>query len=400
MFVVLTCLQSLHLPNQLKCSCNLSFFLFLPQGDGLNIFQGIYLVGIGWNEGSVGTALSLMGFTALVMQTFAGDVIDKTTVDRRHFLTVASILTALSASTIFFVRQGNQDHQLIFISKIIEGISSSFIGPCLAALTLATFGPHHFDTVMASNIFWGHIGSIAAAGIAGLVAYGMYPDIKFCFLVISAAALGAVFFVRYLPEGDRQMGRGFHGKVAMDEFGHVEKLVDEEDVETTTGNEPISLPPTASTYWEIISNQRSFVLCLTGFFFHFANANVLLVLGELMGGNNDGGEGPSRSAIPLIAGAIVLAQLTMAVATWLGKRLTHVGVGRKPLFMAGLLTLPLRCALIIYWKDAGSTYLLSTQILDGLGGGFFGLLHPYLVADITFGTGRFNLLSKCFISAG
>jgi hypothetical protein len=43
----------------------------------------------------------------------------------------------------------------------------------------------------------------------------------------------------------------------------------------------------------------------------FANANVLLVLGELMGG--DGGEngGASQSAIPLIAGAIVLAQVTM-----------------------------------------------------------------------------------------
>lgn len=338
-----------------------------------------------------------MGFTALVMQTFAGDIIDKTTVDRRLFLTTASVLTALSASTIFFVREGNQDHGLIFISKVIEGISSSFIGPCLAALTLATFGPHHFDTVMASNILWGHIGSIAAAGIAGVVAYTMYPDIKLCFLVISVAALGAVFFVQYLPEGDRQMGRGFHGKIAMDEFGYVEVLVDTDidgkaDEERSAGDEDSSVPPTASTYWEIISNKRSFVLCMTGFFFHFANANVLLVLGELMGGNDD--DGPSRSAIPLIAGAIVLAQLTMAIATWTGNRMTHVGVGRKPLFMAGLLTLPVRCALIIYWKDAGSTYLLSTQILDGLGGGFFGLLHPYLVADITFGTGRFNLLSE------
>jgi hypothetical protein len=43
----------------------------------------------------------------------------------------------------------------------------------------------------------------------------------------------------------------------------------------------------------------------------FANANVLLVLGELMGG--DGGEdgAPSQAAIPLTAGAIVLAQVTM-----------------------------------------------------------------------------------------
>jgi len=42
-------------------------------GDGLNVFQGIYLVAIGWNEGAVGIALSMMGFTALIVQTFAGD---------------------------------------------------------------------------------------------------------------------------------------------------------------------------------------------------------------------------------------------------------------------------------------------------------------------------------------
>lgn len=377
------------------------------QGDGLNIFQGIYLVGLGWNEGSVGTALSLMGFTALIMQTFAGDIIDKTTIDRRIFLTTASIVTALSASMIFFVREGNQDHGLVFVSKIIEGVSASFIGPCLGSLTLATFGPNHFDTVMASNILWGHVGSIAAAGIAGVVAYVMYPTIKFCFLVISFAALTAVVFVQYLPEGDPLMGRGFKGKVAMDEYGHIESLtgnggetamegdVEGYDMVTKTRSHPSEeLPPTASSYAEIMADKRSLLLCLTGFFFHFANANVLLVLGELMGGDNDDGS-PSQSAIPLIAGAIVLAQVTMAVATWVGKRMTNNGIGRKPLLLAGLVTLPLRCALIIYWKDAGSSFLLSTQILDGLGGGFFGLLHPYLVADITFGTGRFNLLSKC-----
>jgi hypothetical protein len=30
-------------------------------------------VAIGWNEGAVGIALSMMGFTALIVQTFAGD---------------------------------------------------------------------------------------------------------------------------------------------------------------------------------------------------------------------------------------------------------------------------------------------------------------------------------------
>lgn len=118
-----------------------------------------------------------------------------------------------------------------------------------------------------------------------------------------------------------------------------------------------------------------------------------------MGGDNDDGS-VKRTAIPLIAGAIVLAQCTMSIATYVGDEMTKKGCGRKPLFLAGLVTLPVRCALIIWWKDAGEAWLLSTQILDGIGGGFFGLLHPYLVADITFGTGRFNVLmgltASCF----
>jgi hypothetical protein len=116
----------------------------------------------------------------------------------------------------------------------------------------------------------------------------------------------------------------------------------------------------------------------------FANANVLLVLGELMGGDEDGQQ--RRSAIPLIAAAIVTAQVTRALATVAGNRMTGVGIGRKPLFMAGLLTLPIRCALIILWKNAGDNFLLSTQVLDGLGGGFFGLIHPVSLGSFKFAT--------------
>ena len=82
----------------------------------------------------------------------------------------------------------------------------------------------------------------------------------------------------------------------------------------------------------------------------------------------------------------------MAATTVIGDRCTRMGIGRKPLFLAALLCLPIRCALIIMWKDAHEAFLLSTQILDGVGGGLFGLLHPYIVADITFGTGRFNVI--------
>lgn len=388
-------------------------------GDGLNIFQGIYLVGLGWNEGSVGAALSLMGLTALLVQTLAGDVVDKTTLDRRIFLTVAAIVTALSASAVMFVKEGNSQHGLIYGTKIIEGMASSFIGPCLAALTLASFGPDHFDAIMASNILWGHVGSVASAVLAGGVAFFLYPDIKLCFLVIGASALVAVVFVKFVPQGDPLMGRGFRGDVAMDKTGQLQRVMSgegngeidfvAEDTQTDaviqkvlSGEAPLRSSthvPEAASYMSVFSDRRTLVLCLTGFFYHFANANVLLVLGELMGGDNEDGT-TSRSAIPLIAGAIVTAQLTMSAATLAGDRLTDRGVGRKPIFLIGLASLPIRCALIVLWRDSGEGYLLLTQIFDGIGGGLIGLLHPYLVADVTFGTGRFNVLmgltASCF----
>ena len=189
-----------------------------------------------------------------------------------------------------FVREGNQDHVLIFVSKVIEGIASSFIGPCIAALTLATFGPDHFDKVMASNILWGHIGSVIAAIMAGMLAYFLYPQIKACFLVIGFSAIIAILFIPFLPEGDPQMGRGFSGKPLVDPDGHqIEETNENEPTKDAIGGTKIREERKATDYLVVFSHRETLILCMTGFFFHFANANVLLVLGELMGGDNDDG---------------------------------------------------------------------------------------------------------------
>ena len=134
-----------------------SFFIG-ELGDGLNYFQGLYLVGLGWNESAVGLALSLMGFTTLIMQTCAGDIVDKATIDRRLLLSLSALITAGSAMSVMFVREGNQDHMLMYVTKVLEGVASSFLAPCLIALTLANFGPDKFDSVFASNVFWGLVG--------------------------------------------------------------------------------------------------------------------------------------------------------------------------------------------------------------------------------------------------
>ena len=245
-------------------------------GDGLNIFQGIYLVGIGWKEGAVGTCLSLMGLTSLLIQPLAGDWVDKTAVDRRFFLATAAAVTALSASTIMFVGNGPADHLLMYATKGVEGATASFLGPCLAALTLASFGPAGFDAVMASNILWGHVGSVAAAVLAGVVSYGMYPQIQACFAVIGSSAVVAIFLVPFLPLGDAAMGRGFasssSGESESLKEGRELSLLDQEQ-----GGESSSLmipkeqngnkERQAVPYLQILADTKVIILCCAGFFF-------------------------------------------------------------------------------------------------------------------------------------
>ncbi len=231
-------------------------------GDGLNYFQAMYLVGLGWNESAIGVALSLMGFTTLFMQTCAGDIVDKATIDRRLLLALAALTTAGSAMAIMFVREGNQDHMLMYVTKILEGIACSFMTPCLTALTLANFGPQQFDSIMASNVFWGLVGYAISATLVGATAYVFYPNIKLCFLVIGFSAVMAALLTKLLPEGHPKLGSGFR--------------VDnrkEEDVEESSyqKDENASLfhrkEFEAASYWSVFTERRTLIFCLTGFFF-------------------------------------------------------------------------------------------------------------------------------------
>lgn len=74
--------------------------------------------------------------------------------------------------------------------------------------------------------------------------------------------------------------------------------------------------------------------------------------------------------------------------------------GRKPLFLIGLFTVPVRCAilgllLILRGDGNGSGFMqfliLSTQIMDGVGAGVFGTMYILVTSDISGGTGRFSM---------
>lgn len=125
------------------------------------------------------------------------------------------------------------------------------------------------------------------------------------------------------------------------------------------------------------------IFAVIAFTFHLANAAMLTSVGQLL--TKIVGK---DSATSLVAVCILAAQLVMIpVAIVVGRKADHWG--RKPIFLVGFGVLAARG--FLYTLSDDSWWLVGVQALDGIGAGVFGALFPVVIADLTRGTGRFNL---------
>jgi MFS family permease len=90
----------------------------------------------------------------------------------------------------------------------------------------------------------------------------------------------------------------------------------------------------------------------------------------------------------ILSALIVVPQMIVAVmAPWVGQQAKTWG--RRPLLLVGFAALPIR-ALLFAWTTNPVT-LIAAQILDGVSAVMLGVLTALVIADLTMGTGRFNL---------
>jgi len=124
----------------------------------------------------------------------------------------------------------------------------------------------------------------------------------------------------------------------------------------------------------------AFVMCL--FLFQLANAAILPLVSESLVHL----EGHSSSLA--VSALIVFPQIVVALLSpWVGR--TAATWGRRPLLLLGLAVVPIRSGLSALTADPALLVLL--QLMDGFTGATLGVLTTLIIADLTNGTGRFNL---------
>lgn len=340
-------------------------FFLADVRDGLGPYLAIYLLAVrgpthGWNEATVGAVITTAGIVGLLVQTPMGGLIDRVR-NRRMIVVVAAIAVTVSTVILPFI----SGFGLVTATQSVASIAGAVFAPAISAVTLGMVGSSLLAPRIGRNEAFNHAGNAASAGLAALLAWQLGPTVVFWLMaVLAVCSIAATLRIR--PEDvDEQLARGMS-----------ETSVD--------GDRP-------SGFRVLLTSRPLMLFAAVAFAFHLSNAAMLTSVSQLLSrivGTDD--------ATSLVAVCVLVAQLVMVpVALLVGHKAD--AWGRKPIFLVGFAVLALRG--LLYTLSDNPIWLVVVQALDGVGAGIFGALFPVVIADLTRGTGRFNVAQGAVATA-
>jgi MFS family permease len=336
-------------------------FFLADVRQGLGPYLAIYLLTERhWAEDQIGFVMTIAAVSSLVVQAPAGALIDVSHAKRGIMVTAALVVTGASILLPFM-------SSFVFVagSQAAAGAAESVFGPAIAAITLGLMGPRAFTRRIGRNESFNHAGNAFAAAVAGVCAWKGGPVVVF-YILAGMALLSIVSVLTIRADAiDYDRARGLH------------------DGPSTSREKPSGLSL-------LISNRGLLIFCFCCVIFHLANAAMLPLVGQKLA-LQDKNQGTA-----LMSGCIVAAQAVMVPMAMLVGHKADIW-GRKPLFLAGFAILSLRG--FLYPLSDDRLWLFAVQSLDGVGAGLYGTLFPLIVADLTHGTGHFNLAQGAVITA-
>lgn len=325
-------------------------FLLADVQTGVGPFLAVYLAGYKWNEQSVGLALTVGGIAGILTQTPAGALVDSL---RSKRALIAIGVVALAAGALL-IAVFPSFWPVMNAQVLIGGTSSVFI-PAICAMSLGIVGRAAFDNRQGRNQTFNSAGNVFAAVSMGLLGY--LVSNRSIFFFVAAFSVPTILVLRMInpSEIDYRIARGANDS--------------EKDSK-------------AESVWELFRDRTLVLFLACAVMFHFANAAMLPLLGELLA------KGRGRSSMLFMSACVVTTQLVVTMlASWSGRK---AGTwGRKPLLLIAFGVLPVRA--VLYTLTTNTSLLVAIQIMDGIAAAIFGVVSVLVIADLTRGTGRFNI---------
>lgn len=329
-------------------------FLMADVRDGVGPYLSIYLSGArGWEAGPVGVAMAMSNIAAAICQVPAGMLVDASRAKRLLIALAALVVGAGCLAVVLY-----PGRLVVYAAQAALGAASAAIPPALAAISLGIVGRRLMPARISRNEGFNHAGNLTAAVLAG--ALGQYVGVEWIFYLVAAFAVASAAVVLLIDpaEIDHELARG-----------------GEQDA---PGGRCDPLPVRA-----VVTRRPLLVFLVSVALFHFGNAAMLPLAGQVLARTH-----PGTDAIALSA-CIIAAQFVMVGVAWAVGRAMERGIGRKTIFMVALAVLPVRGVLFTFTSDPFG--VVGIQLLDGVAAGIFGVISVVIAADLTRGTGRFNL---------
>lgn len=327
------------------------FVFFLADAQmGFGPLVAVYLTTQKWTQGDIGLVLTAGGLVALAGQMPGGALVDAARSERVMaafgVLAIAASALMIGAWPIFAV---------VLAAKLLHSTASCVLGPAIGAISLGLVGHVAVAERLGRNARYAAVGAGLAA--AGMGTVGYLLSNRSVFFVTAALCIPTLFALWLIGAGQVDPERAHGGKARHP--GH----------------------PTA-TLRSLLRNRPLMIFAGCVALFHLANAAMLPLTASVVTMRSD------DWAAALVGACMLVPQLVVAaLAPWIGRQ--AVRSGRRPLLLLGFGALPIRGILLAF---ASSPYMLvAVQILDGISAAVLAVMVPLIIADVTRGTGHFNL---------
>ena len=314
-------------------------------------FIAVYLTTQKWTLADIGLVLTIGGLVGLIGQIPGGAVVVAVRSERRA---AASAVVGIGASALFLALW--PIFIVVVAARVLHAAFSCVLGPAIAAISLGLVGHAAIGERLGRNARFASVGNGLSAAVMGAVGYLLSSTaVFFVSAALAIPAVASLFRIR----------------------------ANEIDPVRAHGGSPEPQRATLSVGLHLLFHNRPLlVLAGCAALFHLANATMLPLMASAVTKQM-----PDRATI-LIAACIVVPQLVVAACSpWVGRQAQVLG--RKRILLIGFAALPIRGVLLAFVSDP---YLLVVaQVLDGVSAAVLGVLVPLIAADVTRGTGRFNL---------